>query len=85
MVILRTQIHLAKRFVPAKFGIKYAYMNNFKGPVYFYKRKFLNTTKSSDKELNEPHLSCLCLFIYVSKEMHQCNLKTAIHLVKILS
>ncbi len=24
MVILRIQIHLAKRFLPAKFGIKYA-------------------------------------------------------------
>jgi hypothetical protein len=32
---LRIQIHLAKRFLPAKFGINYAYMNNLKGPVYF--------------------------------------------------
>ncbi len=40
MVVLRIQIHLAKRFFPAKFGMKYAYMNNLKGPVYFYERKF---------------------------------------------
>jgi hypothetical protein len=40
MAILIIHIHLAKRFSPAKFGIKYAYMNNFKGPVCFYKRQF---------------------------------------------
>ena len=39
MVILRIQIHLAKRFLPAKFRIKYAYMNIFKQPVYFHERK----------------------------------------------
>jgi hypothetical protein len=40
MTIFIIQIHLAKRFFPAKFRTKYAYMNNFKGPVYFYERKF---------------------------------------------
>jgi hypothetical protein len=40
MVILRIQIHLAKRFLPTKFGIKCAYMNNLKGPVHFYEKKF---------------------------------------------
>jgi hypothetical protein len=78
-------IHLTKRFLPAKFGIKYAYMNNLKGPVYFYERKVQAPPKSSDKELNERHISCLSLFIYVSKEMYQCNLKSAIYLFKILS
>jgi hypothetical protein len=85
MVILKIQIHLTKRFLPAKFGIKYAHMNNLKGHVYCYERKFKAPPKSSDKELNERHVSCLSLFIYVSKEMHQCNLKSAIYLVKILS
>ncbi len=33
-------IHLAKRFLQAKLRIKYAYMNNSKGPVNFYERKF---------------------------------------------
>ncbi len=39
MGILSIQIHLAKRFLPAKFGIKYEYMNNLKGSVYFYEKK----------------------------------------------
>jgi hypothetical protein len=45
MVILKIQIHLAKRFLPANFGIKYAYMNNLKGPGYFYERKFKTPQK----------------------------------------
>jgi hypothetical protein len=40
MAILIIQIHLVERFLLDKFGNKYAYMNNFKGPVYFYERKF---------------------------------------------
>jgi hypothetical protein len=40
MVILRIQIHLAKRFLPANFGIKYAYMNNLKGPVHICEKSF---------------------------------------------
>jgi hypothetical protein len=40
MVIWRIHIQLAKRFLPARFGIKNAYMNNLKGPVYFSERKF---------------------------------------------
>jgi hypothetical protein len=53
MVVLRIQIHLAKRFLAANFGINYAYVNNLKGLVYFYERKFKAPTKSSDEELNE--------------------------------
>jgi hypothetical protein len=45
IVILKIQIHLAKRFLPANFGIKYACMNNLKGPVYFYERKFKTPQK----------------------------------------
>ena len=30
----------SKKIFLAKFRTKYAYMNNFKGPVYFYERKF---------------------------------------------
>ncbi len=51
MVSLRIQIHLAKRFLPAKFKIKYAYMNNLKGPVYFYERKFKATQKVQIRNL----------------------------------
>jgi hypothetical protein len=40
MAILINQIHLLERFLLDKFGKKYAYMKNFKGPVYFYERKF---------------------------------------------
>jgi hypothetical protein len=68
MNILIIQIHLANRFLPAKFRIKYANMNNFKQPVYFHERKF-----------KAPQT------IYVSKGMHNCNLKSVICLVKILS
>jgi hypothetical protein len=34
MTILIIQIHLAKKFLPAKFRIKYANMNTFKGSGY---------------------------------------------------
>ncbi len=34
-----------KKFLPANFGIKYAFMNNLKGPVYFYERKFKTPQK----------------------------------------
>ncbi len=40
MAILTIPIHLVERFLFDKFGNKYAYINSFKGPVYFYERKF---------------------------------------------
>jgi hypothetical protein len=45
MGILKIQIHLSKRFLPANFGVKYAHMNNLKGPVHFYERKFKTPQK----------------------------------------
>jgi hypothetical protein len=45
MAILRIQMHLAKRFLPANYGLKYAYMNNLKGPEYFYEGKLKSPQK----------------------------------------
>ncbi len=49
MAVFIIQIHLAKRFLSAKIRTKYANMNNFKGHVCFYERKFKPPQKSLDK------------------------------------